>query len=341
MRILFVWPVATFSVWDVARGYRSAFAKIVGEENIRDYNLNTRSDHHRRALPAPQNIDPVTVSRLASETVVCEAIYFDADVVFIVSGLNFHPVALNALRKIGIHVATILTESPYDDDPQLEWTSVYPEMSIFTNELISAKRYGWEYVPHSYDPEIHKPVPPSKSCDVLMCGTGWVERQKVLEAVDWEGIDLRLMGLWPSIEPHMKLAPYVHQGCIDNLQMPAIYAGAKICLNIHREFQGAMSLNPRAYEVAACGAFQISDYRKEIDFVFGDSVPVFYNPDDLGRLIRHYLANDGDRVTCAITAKINVNNCTFDHRAEQVIDKIRRDLKAHQSRKAHRSEVTT
>lgn len=326
MRILFVWPVATFSIWDVARGYRSAFARIVGADNVRDYHLNTRSDHHRRALPVPQNTDPVTVSRLASETVVCEAIYFDADVVFVVSGLNFHPIALDALRKIGVHAAAILTESPYDDEPQAEWASVYPGMTVFTNEVISANKYLWNYIPHSYDPMVHRPVTPSGSCDVLMCGTGWPERQRLLESMSWDGIDLRLLGIWPDVNQDSPLFPFVHQACIDNLKMPEIYAGAKICLNIHRGHPEARSLNPRAYEVAACGAFQISDYRQEIDAVFGDSVPVFTSAADLEYLIRFYLTYDDERKFRSLVARERVFDCTFDERASGMIETIQRDI---------------
>lgn len=321
MKVLFVWPVCTFSVWDVARGYRTAIARIVGEENIRDYQLNVRTEHHRRALhPEPPSRDATVLARLASETVINEALYFDADVVFVVSGLNFHPIGLWALKKVGIHAAAIMTESPYDDVNQQDWSSVYPGMTVFTNEIRSAEQYGWHYLPHAYDPGVHYPRDPQNECDVLMCCTGWEERQHMLESIDWTGIDLRLYGIWPAMTKASPLWDYTWPVCVDNLNLPSLYAGAKICINIHRAHAGARSLNPRAYEIAACGAFQLSDHRDELDHVFGDTVPTFDGPQQLIRQIKHYLANNDERLALAASASHRVRDHDFEHRAIGVVE---------------------
>ncbi len=321
MKVLFVWPIAEFSVWDVARGYRLAFAKQFGEENIRDYYISKHTDYHRRAAPANVCNNPAALAKLASETIVTEALYHDIDVVFIVSGLNVHPICAWALRKVGIHAAIMLTESPYEDENQADWCSAYPEMTVFTNERTSADKYGWNYVPHSFDPAIHKPVEAdfNDSCDVLMVGTGWKERQEFLEAVDWTGIDLRLYGIWPAMTPESKIYDYVWPVCIPNIEMPRFYAGAKICLNFHRHYPGAYSLNPRAFEVAACGGFLLSDYREEAEDIFGISLPTFTTPEELGKLVREFLADDDRRINCAKMAQEVGSSCTFDNRAVEVI----------------------
>jgi spore maturation protein CgeB len=328
--MLFVWPVCTFSVWDVARGYRSAFERILGADSIRDYHLNRRTVYHRRALeaePSP-NMNAAVLAKQASEGVLAEALYFDADVVFIVSGLNFHPIGTWLLNKVGIHAAVILTESPYDDENQEDWAKIHPTMSVFTNERTSAAKYGWNYLPHSYDPDIHYPHPhdPDDECDVLLLGTGWAERQALLEAMDWTGINLRLQGMWPTVGEDSPLHMFLRPGCVDNIQVPALYAGAKICLNIHRDHSGAESLNPRAYELAACGAFQLSDPRPELAEVFGLSVPTFDGPKDLEGAIRFYLERDEARKNWAKRAMDLVRPCTFDARAVGVIDILRRDI---------------
>lgn len=327
MKILFVWPICTFSVWDVARGYRHAFAKQVGEENIRDYYLNERTDYHRRALP-PHARDNVNMARYASENVLNEALYFGADVVFIVSGLNFHPVALWSLRRVGVHAAAIMTESPYQDIDQADWVSVYPEMTVFTNEIASAEQYGWNYLPHAYDPQVHKHVEslPNDECDVLMVGTGWLERMRILEAVDWTGIDLRLYGIWPAMTKQSPLFKHLWPVCVDNRLMPQLYCGAKICLNIHRSGLGARSLNPRTYEVAACGSFQICDPRPELKEVFDLSIPSFSTSEELEKVIRYYLDNDGARNEAVVSSWVRVESHTFDKRAEQVLAILGHDI---------------
>ncbi len=330
MKVLFVWPICTFSVWDVARGYRAAFARALGEENVRDYKLNHRTEYHRRALaPTMGQVPDVTIlAKQASEGVLAEALYFNADVVFIVSGLNFHPIGSWLLHRVGIHASVVLTESPYDDVNQADFVSAHPTMTVFTNERSSARNRGWNYLPHAYDPDVHKPSEPdmNSECDVLMVGTGWEERQALLEAVDWTGIDVRLYGVWPTVTDKSPIHKFIWPVCVDNTQVPAMYSGAKIGINLHRSADGAESLNPRLYEGAACGMFQLSDWRPELDEVFDGSIPTFTSAERLEAQIRYYLTHDPERRALAAAAREAASACTFDQRAAGVLAAIQRDL---------------
>jgi spore maturation protein CgeB len=313
----------------VARGYQAALARLVGDENIRDYQLNVRTEHHRKALhPNPISLNITSLSQLASETVLNEAMYFNADVVFVVSGLNFHPIGLWLLKRAGIHAAAIMTESPYDDVNQSDWANTYPGMTVFTNEIVSAERYGWNYIPHAYDPAIHHPVEIEdyyNQCDVMMVATGWSERQSLLEGVNWEGIDFRLYGVWPMVESSSPIHQFIWPVCIDNLKVAPYYCGSRICINLHRQGMDARSLNPRAFEIAACGAFQISDVRAEGIEVFGRSVPTFTTSAEMEHLIRYYLdpANEQERSALAAEAHRRVQAHTFDSRAPGMLSSIR------------------
>lgn len=341
MKILFVWPIAKMSVWDVARGYRNAFQQIFGEENVRDYFLDRHTEYHRSAVyhrAGPQMAADVNVvSQMSSETAVLEAIRFDADLVFIVAGLNFHPSALWLLDKANIPTAVMLTESPYDDVEQLLWTTAMAQDGesllrrsplIFTNERISARKYGWTYVPHSYDPKFHRPVEASANyvCDVLMIGVGWPERQRLLEQVNWDGVNLRLYGIWPTVREKSPIFKFVQNNVvvIDNERIAEPYCSAKICLNIHRHHETAESLGPRVFEVAGCGGFQLSDYRQELHEQFGSSVPVFHSAQELESQIHHYLQNEFDRKRLAKQAYESVVNCTFAERAKNVVVELKR-----------------
>ena len=328
-RIVFVHPIARFSIWDVARGYRSAIGRIVGEENIRDYFLDRHTMYHRGALPEGVRDQMDVVSKLASEAVVTEALYFGADLVLIVSGLNFHPAGLWLLQKVGIPAAVILTESPYEDESQCLWVDTYPGMFVFTNDRVSADRYGWQYLAHAYDPAIHHPETPVEEhlCDVLLVGTGWEERIKLLEGVDWAGITLRLRGLWLQLTESSPIFKFYSPAFVDNATIAKLYSSASICLNIHRDVggsSGAMSLGPRAYEIAGCEGFQLSDYRPEIDTVFGGSVPFFRTARELEDLIHYYLDRPRTRREMARAAHHCVSSCTFDDRARRLLSVISR-----------------
>jgi spore maturation protein CgeB len=330
MRILFVWPVCRFSVWDVARGYRSALTRLVGDTNISDYFLDKHFAYHQKAIPEDAQ-NEIVLSKMASENILNEALYMFADIVIVVAGLNLHPLALWGLRRAGIAACTILTESPYEDVNQADWASVYPEMVIATTERSSLKAFpNWHYVPHAFDPAYHQPAArsPEYACDVLMVGTGWPERQRLLEKVDWAGIDLKLFGIWGGITPSSPLHKFYPGGTlIDNRLITQRYCSAKVCLNIHRPHATAESLGPRAYELAACGAFQICDRRPEVTEVFGDAVPtVDVSSRDahihLEHHIRWALEHPDERLMMALRAKDRVQSHTFDNRARRLLEAV-------------------
>jgi spore maturation protein CgeB len=77
-------------------------------------------------------------------------------------------------------------------------------------------------------------------------------------------------------------------------------------------------MNPRAYELAACGVFQISDYRAEIPEVFGDAVPTFA-PGELENILRAYLNDSPARRYAARQARQRILPHTFAARAAQVL----------------------
>lgn len=318
MKVLLCWASAAFSVRDVTTGFRGALLRA-GHE-VRDYRLDNRLELMTRAFPEALQQEH-EICRMATENVLAEATYHRADLVLVISGLLFHEVGLWLLQRYQIPTAVVLTESPYSDDAQHSWLSRYPEIAVFTHERTSAARHGWHYLPCAYDPEVHRPVDPDPDevCDVLMVGTGWPERQQLLEAIDWTGIRLTLRGLWPDMTPDSPLAPCYREGCVQNAALPALYAATKIALNPHRQGAGAESLNPRAYELAACGTFQVSDARAELADLFGNAVPTYRDAADLERVIRYYLAHEDERRLKAETTRALVQGQTFDRRVADLM----------------------
>jgi spore maturation protein CgeB len=316
--VLLVWAAASFSVRDVTTGLRGALLRA--GHAVRDYRLDNRLQLLSQAFP-PELLSKDALSRMATECVLPEATYHQADVVLVVSGLWFHEIGLWLLQQHAIPTAVVLTESPYDDELQARWLARYPEAVVFTHERTSAANYNWHYLPHAYDPDIHRPVLPDgeETCDVLLVGTGFPERQRLLEGIDWRGIKLKLRGLWPGIEAGSPLAPFYIDGCVPNADLPRLYAATKIALNPYRDGALAESLNPRAYELAACGAFQVSELRAEATELFGDAVPTYRGSADLEALVRYYLAHPDKRAACATAARARVEGQTFDRRVADLM----------------------
>lgn len=339
-RILLIHPAADFSTKDVSIGIRAGL--IAEGHEVKDYGLSRRLNESQLGIAAasgstPEQVDPIQMVGRACEGIPYAAIHHRADWALFVNGAGLHPGALVALRQIGVRVAGWFTEAPYetDDDRELHHTR-FVDLA-FTNDRSSVPAFqavldqhgrdrGAVYLRHAFNPAIHtpplEPLPDADRCDCLFIGSGFLERQYQFECVDWDGIDLRLGGLWWGLtRPHF-LCDYVRwDGPLPNPDVARLYGGAKIILNPHRFHPNAESANPRVYEAAAIGAFCLSDYRAEIEDVFGDSIPMWMPgvPYQLGALVRRFLADPEQRQNRAAEAQRRVQSETFAHRARTII----------------------
>jgi len=341
VRILLCHPGASYATSDVFDGLRAAL-EAAGVE-VRTYDLESRLElavrwtkmvWRRAGKPDPKPSE-ADIVYWASKDIVERALRWNVDGVLIVSAMYLHPDLLVLLRRAKIRTAMVLTESPYDDERQervLPWVDL-----AWTNERSSVPRLrrinpDVNYLPHAYDPSTHHAqattdVQPEH--EVVFVGSLFSERGELLSRVDWSGIDLALYGDWRGLPSRHQLRQYVRSDVIANAQSAALYRRCKIGLNLYRESIGfglnapridhAESLNPRAIELAACGCFQISHYRAEVAEVFGDAVPTFKTADELGQLVRHYLASPSMRLDKARRARQAIRGHTFAAMAATIL----------------------
>jgi spore maturation protein CgeB len=106
-----------------------------------------------------------------------------------------------------------------------------------------------------------------------------------------------------------------------------------VCLNLHRGLLGmdlasdeqvkpeeTWSLGPRAYEIAACGGFQIAQAgRGELEEVFGDTVPVFETGEEMEAFARFAVHHDDLRAQTAHLQRRAARPCTFERRAKDIV----------------------
>ena len=89
---------------------------------------------------------------------------------------------------------------------------------------------------------------------------------------------------------HPALYRFVHNGLVSSEQAAALYARAKICLNIHAAEH--KSLNPRTFEIMATGSLQLLDQREDYDqLIPGKDMLVFSGADDLVHQVTDILAH--------------------------------------------------
>jgi len=346
MKLLYVHPGASFSTHDVYTGYLGALTRQ--GHTIHEYRLDERLEvasrflgtlwRHSKRPGKPSSADVIWE---ACQQIVTRALYYNVDAVLIVSSMYLHPDFLVLLRRAHIPSIVIGTEHPYDDH---HFAKLLPYIDVaFVNERASVaplRAYNDDvyYLPHAHDPAKHRPgaqpgdedVP---AHDVVFVGTLFQERIDLLTGVDWTGIDLGLYGTVDLLPKRHPLRQHVRGGVIDNARAAALYRRAKIGLNLYRTSKGygtevehiahAESLNPRAVELAACGAFHLSNDRAEVGEVFGATVPTFDTSERLQRLIRYYLTNDKRRALPAAALPACVEHLTFDRQAAYMVSTLR------------------
>ncbi len=346
MKFLTVHPGAASSTTDVYNGITRALARQ-GHEII-PFSLDRRLESFARWLnwqwrrvgkPDPKPT-PADLFHLVSMPILERTLWHVPDWVIVFSGGMVHPNTFRMLKRMGAPTALILTESPYL--PELEEDMAAWATACFTNERACVNRFRQinphtYYLPHAYDPEVHRAdieVPDDVPAhDVVFVGTGFEERIDILSHVDWTGIDLGLYGLWNLLGSRSQLRRFVRStSSISNDVTQRLYRRARIGLNLYRTSMGyarnvehvtfAESLNPRAYELAACGVFQISNYRQEVGELFGSTVETFATANELAAKIRYALDHPNYRDSMAAQARALVWHETFDERARFITDTL-------------------
>lgn len=329
MRIYVIHPGAAWSTCDVYDGVVAGLQACPGVD-VYEGRIDTILAWYTTALRAGQQLgvfDPtLTVfnrQRMASAHITQHILEVCPGLVISVSGHNYHLKDADALRKVGIRTAVILTESPYFGELEAEIAKHYDV--AFTNERRSVERLSAHYLPHAYHPTRHTADGAhGYAADVVFVGSFFDERRALFNAVDWTGIDFILRGHDMSETP----TP------MPNEEAATFYRAARISLNHHRtttshgsgqhiQPEEAESLGPRAYEISACGGFQLmDDSRPERLDVFGGTAPTYRagDPNDLERQVRYWLQHDDRRAEIARAMHDAVRPHSWTARAKQMLE---------------------
>lgn len=338
------WPGAPYATHEVAAGL--AFGLEAHGVRVEHYATNAHVEASGRYLnllwkecgkPA-QKPNDVDVLYHAACGVLERAHRTNCEWILVVSGMFQHPDVILWLRRAGFKVALVCTESPYDLAGELAMARLVNH--VFTNERTTVPAFetvtrSVSVVRHAWHPEAHRPdlgveVTDVPAHDVVFVGTGFIERVQLLERVNWDGIDFGLYGNWALVSRRSPLRKHIKGREIKNAAVAALYRRAKVGINLHRTSQRyskdtlhvarAESLNPRAYELAACGLFFVSDYRAEVPEVFAGAVPTFRTAEELESLIRTWMvATESTRVDRAADIHRAVHNDSWIDRAREVI----------------------
>src|SRR5574338_77334 len=216
VRILLVHPGASWSTHDVYEGL--LYGLRFHGAHIVPYRLDTRIPASAAALrslwrrkkrlnpdiPKPNTADLFYHAGIGALEM---ALRHQVDVVLIVSAMMQHPDTILMMKRAGLKVVVLFTESPYDHEEEIRIAKIVD--GGWTNEraavpLFRAVNPNMGYLPHAWHPQKHYPgVRESESeipsHDVVFVGSGFPERIEWFNAINWTGIDLGLYGTWKGL----------------------------------------------------------------------------------------------------------------------------------------------
>ena len=345
MRAMICHPGASWATHDVyvgavdglrAAGVHLAEWRLDGRiERWNDF-LHYLWRRQKRATPATAWPKPTPADTLHAATtgLVERALEKGCTDVVVVSAMFLPPNKIELMRRAGLRVWLLCTESPYDMADELRLAALVD--GVWTHERAALEAFRaanprTDYLPHAWRPGVHdapaSASPMAPASDVLFVGSLFPERLQWFEAIDWTGIDLALYGTTELIPKRSPLRQYARGGLVRNEQLPALARASQVVINFFRQpaaGRSAESLNPRLYEMAAAGVCSVTDWRPEVPEVFGYAVPTFQTPEEAGALIRALLADPDRRRACATQAQAAVSGATWIARGQQMVRDIQR-----------------
>ena len=204
----------------------------------------------------------------------------------------------------------------------------------FEDKLTQAGCRHHTYVQTACDPEVHRPVELSPeeranyACDISFAGAGYRNRNQLFRGLT--DYNFKIWGVeWGARELQRLVRKPDQRFTPENFAK--IVAGSAINLNLHSSATHdgvdprCDAINPRVFEIAACGGFQLCDPCVGLDtlFNFETELPVYRTLAELRGRIDYYLAHEDERHAIAHAARQRVlREHTYEHRAQKMLDSI-------------------
>jgi len=203
------------------------------------------------------------------------------------------------------------------------------------SELAAAGQPNAFYLPLAALPDFHRPLENTPAAQrkygakVSFLGAGYPNRRAAFRHL--RHLDFKIWGSdWDGDDT---LAAHVQrQGeRISSEDAVRIYNASQINLNLHSSVQSRELVppgdfvNPRAFELAACGAFQLVDRRELMPELFADDeMATFSNLEELLEKIDYFLARPEERAAFAERGRQRVlRDHSYHKRMESLIAYIR------------------
>ncbi|WP_208607691.1 CgeB family protein [Paenibacillus pectinilyticus] len=271
------------------------------------------------------------------------------NLVLVMNGLHVfppdHASHVDLVRGMGIRTAIWFADDPYFTDDTVSLAPHYDY--VFTHEMSCVPLYQGcgcgqvHYLPLAASPAVFHPehVAPEYRSDICFIGVGFPNRLALFNALTPFLIGKKVViagALWDQLLHYSLLQHGIKLQWIPIEESVKYYNGAKIVLNIHRltyhetynrnrRNLPGHSINPRTYEIAGCGAFQMTDRRHDLERYYtpGHDIETYGQVDELIHKMTHYLLHEEDRLRIATNGlRRTITEHTFAIRLSKLLELI-------------------
>ncbi|RMD87405.1 MAG: hypothetical protein D6808_01485 [Candidatus Dadabacteria bacterium] len=188
------------------------------------------------------------------------------------------------------------------------------------------------YLPLACDPEVHAPMNLTEEeqqrwgSPVSFVGAGYHNRQQVFASL--AGLPFKIWGTqWPHCKPFTFLVQENGRR-LTPAEYVKIFNATDVNLNLHSSSERdevdpfGDFVNPRTFELAACGAFQLVDQRSLLSELFtpGEEVVTFRDRNELKEKISYYLEHREEREAIARRARARaLSEHTYEKRLKEMM----------------------
>lgn len=278
------------------------------------------------------------------------------DILITVAQAPLAPSILEKLREKGVITVHWFME---DTRRFQTWKQIAPYYDYFytiqkgesLEEVQQAGGHRVRYLPLACDPTIHIPLTLSiKEKEefgslVSFVGAGYNNRRHVFSKMS--DLDFKIWGTeWPLATPFDRIVQ--RQGArISVDDYIKIFNASTINLNLHssQERDGVDPsgdfVNPRVFELASCGAFQLTDHRALLPelFIPGKEIVTFSHEKEIRECIQHYTDRPDEReqITYAARKKVLADH-TYTIRMKTILRHVYAEYGDHLQKRSDTGE---
>jgi spore maturation protein CgeB len=248
------------------------------------------------------------------------------DWMIVLNGLHVFPPdhlqQVDAVRSMGVRTAIWFVDDPYVTEETVRVAPRYD--AVLTHELGTLQLYrdlgcpSVHYMPLAAHPGLFRPmhVDDQYRSDICFIGQGFRNRVETFDAIAPFLASRRIFiagDLWDRLRHYPLMKGFIRPGWLPVEESIRYYNGAKIVVNLHRTTAAGVdnrntlglpgrSINPRTFDIAACGTLQLTDVREDLPLYYraGAELATFSSPQELQAQLDYYLSHEDERLNIAL-----------------------------------------